>query len=565
MASLAETRERLIEPAPTSPVVPFADRLRGNRWVPAVVMAAFLPLVFWHLAAVLQKPHYQFLLVLPIAGWVLARERDLAPVAPRQRIWLASLLALISTAGALEAAWRWSPWLGAVSALVAAIPALWWIGGWLKVREWGPTWVLCWLAIPLPFGMDERLILRLRGVSTTMASHVLDRLGVLHLSYSNVIELPGKKLFVADACSGIHSLFVLMGASLFLGLWLRRRALHIALLLVATFGIVLIENVSRLVAIAVGVRAGVDLTGGAAHETLGFALFGVSLLLVATTDQLLKFLLPIGDVAPIDAPPDGFAMREAILRTSTWLPKAGVAWASVVGLAGFIALVQMPKSLPAMSQYVPRDVKIPAMAEDDLPERFEGFRRQRFDVIDRVKEDPFGAHSQQWTYESEDMAVVVSVDYPYDALHDLSLCYAAVGWRIPESGKSLRPAPETVGATEGGAGQLAQVNMTRPLFGSGLVIYSGVDASGRTGAMIKSVVEGDAGDQMARRLESLKRGRAPRAAARSEGRSGGPVVQIQLFAQCPGDIDDFREERLNRLYLHARELLQPKIVEALRQ
>ncbi len=258
-------------PSPAlTPTSPTRERIRTLLLL-GLVLVGYLPLLVWHIGGLLQKPHYQFIVFLPIGLWLLL-QRDESPEqrAPAQaRGWLGTLFAaallLVAFAGLVFASHVWSPWLGAVSALVATFACLWWACGKGNLSRWLPAWVFCWLLIPPPFGMDEDLIVGLRGVTTRMTSAVLDQLGILHLSYANVIELPGKSLFIADACSGIHSLYVLMAMALFLGLFNGRSTLHIIALLISTFGIVLFENVARLVAVAWGLRWRMDLSEGPDH------------------------------------------------------------------------------------------------------------------------------------------------------------------------------------------------------------------------------------------------------------------------------------------------------------
>lgn len=544
---------------------PFATKLRGSPFIPLVVIAGFLPLVFWHLVELLQKPEYQYLVLLPLAAWALSTIREAGPIAPRKRPLPAMLLAVISCVGGLAAAWFWSPWLGAVSALIAVIPCLWWTGGWKYVREWLPVWVLCWLIIRLPFGWDQRLVQNLRTVTTRLASGVLDELGILQLSYANVIELPGKPLFVADACSGINSLHVLLGAALFLGLWFRRRALHIVALLAATFGIVLIENVSRLVTVAAGFRWKVDLSEGAKHATLGYVLFAISLLLVISTDQLLVFLIPLAKSKQSPATTATSAIHRS-LGASFVRQILGAAWAAAAVVVGALSVTNasMPHQLPAWSTFSPSNFDMPKLGEDFLPKELAGFKFDRHSEVKRVFGDPFGQASQQWIYRRGEIFATVSIDYPYDGYHDLTECYTAIGWVVPEDHKELLTVEQLPAElTDGESGTLAIARMSQELFGSSLLLFSLVDRNGVPAASIKSKARATSGAETAAdRLKSFGN-RQPNAAPAV--RYGGPYVQFQLFATSPNELTDEDRKRVIALYLAARKLLLPKGVESLKE
>ena len=254
----------------------------------SIVALGFGPLLYWHVVGLLERPHYQFLLFLPFALWILiaslpARTPAASKPASNLDIAFSALMLGVSAVGLAFATWSWSPWIAAVSGMLAFFSLLLFIGGRNRAVRWFPVWMFCWILIPLPFGMDEDLIVRLRTVTTTMTSAVLDQLGILHQTYANVIELPGKPLFVADACSGIHSLYVLMAMALFLAMFQRRSLLHAFLLLCSTFGLVLVENVARIVTVAAALGWRMDLSIGFNHTLLGVSLFCASAVLIFTT------------------------------------------------------------------------------------------------------------------------------------------------------------------------------------------------------------------------------------------------------------------------------------------
>ena len=259
-----------------------------------LVGVGFVPLMYWHIVGLLERPHYQFLLLLPVALWLLI---STVPATKTNTVSnsaavISVLLLAIAALGLGFATWGWSPWIAAISSLAAFSSVILGCGGWQRFQHWIPVWVFCWILVPLPFGMDEDLIVRLRVVTTRMTSAVLDQLGILHQSYASVIQLPQKPLFIADACSGIHSLYVLLAMALFLSMMLRRSMLHSILLVFSTFGLVLIENVTRVVFGAAALGWNRDFSFGTRHTVLGVILFCLSALLILSIDQFLMFLLP---------------------------------------------------------------------------------------------------------------------------------------------------------------------------------------------------------------------------------------------------------------------------------
>ncbi|MFO1095495.1 MAG: exosortase U [Planctomycetaceae bacterium] len=541
-----------IEPAPWA--VPAAD-VPTSRWAPiALVVAGCLPLVFWHFIGLLQRPHYQFVALLPIAaGLLLYRHRqrgdsEIRPLAPLP------LTTLVMSAVALAAAtYYWSPWLGMVATLLAMYTCLWWAGGQSGLRSWLPAWWLCWLAVPLPFGLDEDLILWLRTVTTRLASAVLDEIGVLHLSYANVIELPLKPLFIADACSGIHSLYVLLGVALFVSLWLERGVVHTLLLLATTFVLVLIENVSRIVLIAAGFNWKMDLSDGPDHVLLGVVLFTVSIGLVLSADQLLWFVLPRREPSHARR---GAAAPEAAGRHSL----RAVSWAAVTMLAAIFPVIgaaevyRMPKSLPGLASVWSGVFELPEFGSAALPDELEGFRRTNYTTILRVAGDPLGHESQQWTYRAGSATALVSLDYPYGGVHDLCVCYTSIGWTITDK-RVLQPdeLPDVPGRD---LGPVAIAQMERPLYGRAVLMFSLLDSRGNIDAVIKDLARGDATQRVNQRLAAVPAAQADVWQAVS---SKAPYVQFQLLTRMNGPLDERGLRQLTALYCESRQALAERV------
>jgi exosortase len=530
-----------------------------SRWVAIMlVLSGCLPLVFWHFIGLIQRPHYQFIILLPIAGSLLIlrhRQKISGEIRPLAPMPLAMLV--LSVIGLAGATYYWSPWLGMVSSLLAMYTCLWWAGGQAGLHAWLPAWVLGWLAVPLPFGLDEDLILRLRTATTRMASAVLDQFGIMHLSYANVIELPLKPLFIADACSGIHSLYVLLGVALFVALWLERGVVHTLLLLVATFVLVLMENVARIVAIAAGFQWKMDLSDGPDHMVLGLVLFALSVGLVLSADQFLWFLLPrraVGDLRMANHP---YAVRELTrfgraLRTVSWA--TATLLAVVFPVIGAAEIYRMPKRLPSMDAVWSGSLKLPDFGKNALPPELAGFERTDYTTIKRVAGDPLGPESQQWTYAYGSTTALVSLDYPFAGVHDLTVCYLATGWTITE--KKVVPTSELTHLPGGELGPIAIAHLNRELYGDAVLMFSLVDKNDHIDAVIKELARGDAGDRLNQRFAAIPGAQAGVVQAVS---SKAPYVQFQLLARLNGPPSQQGEEALKRLYCEARRELAARV------
>jgi len=538
----------------TASDAPSESELKTQVWrhLPLILtLVGFAPLMWWHFAQLLQKPHYQFVIFLPIALYLLYISLPERQEPRPKSVWeLAggAALLMVACAGLAFATLYWSPWVASVAFLVAVLASLLFIGGMQTLSRWFPVWVFCLAIVPLPFGMDEDLVLRLRNVTTQWSSIVLDQIGILHQVYANVIELPGKSLFIADACSGIHSLYVLLAVGLFVSAWYRRSMVHLAFLLVSTFGWVLIENVARIVSVAFAWTKGYDLSIGWPHFALGIVLFVISSALIFSTDQFLAFLLPdrlggwffrwfSGDASrgTLRSVSSESGADAATAAAAQWQPsRLWLSIACVFPVLGGLQLIRQPSDAPAMLAGFTAELELPTLGETFLDEEMSGFRRDGYKVVTRVKGDPFGQESQQWTYRKGPLTASIYLDYPYAEPHDLCLCYSQIGWKV--ASREVLPAGELSGASQpiNLERSIATANLTRPFYGDAMILFSQFDLSGNHIASIRPESSGSVDQRLGRRFASPDDAGGAiienTAATQPSEPSMPPYVQVQIFA-----------------------------------
>lgn len=531
--------------------------------VPVLLAVGFGPILYFHLMGMLARPHYQFLFLFPIAIWLLITGMPPAEPASSGRWSKATGVAilLLTLPCLIYATWAWSPWVAAVSGLLAFLAVLIYQTGFAGAGRWMPVWIFSAILIPLPFGMDEELIVGLRGMTTRMTSQLLDQVGVLHQSYANVIELPGKPLFVADACSGIHSLYVLLAMALFLCVFCRRSLIHSVSLLSSTFGLVLVENVARIAFVAIAWQWRIDLSIGWKHSALGVLLFVASAVLILTTDQLLLFLFPLDPFRELRTLWTKFSrMNRAAApqkKTTVHAPALNLSWLCIAALFPLVGVTQffrIPERIPDLSSLFVLDVKLPELDSNVMPEEFAGFRRGKFETIQRVEGDPFGRSSQRWSYEDGKLTVGVSLDYPYDGIKDMTQCYEAVGWKM---NKLSMADPERLVACCGAMsdeGAIAVVEMERELLGHAALLFSSFDLAGKSSALLRELGETDLESRAEDRLQSIGQ------QDRKYELANPPYFQVHLLARSSGPLSAEEQERLLRLVVKARQLLIPEVL-----
>lgn len=530
--------------------------------VPVLLAVGFGPILYFHLMGMLARPHYQFLLLFPVAVWMLLMSLPDEPKSEAGSWSRATGILLLGTAllGLAYATWAWSPWVAAVCGLFAFLAVLIYQCGFEGAGRWLPVWIFSGILIPLPFGMDEDLIVRLRTMTTRMTSQLLDEFGVLHQCYANVIELPGKPLFVADACSGIHSLYVLLAMALFLCVFCRRNVIHSVSLLFSTFGLVLVENVARIAIVALAWQQQMDLSIGWKHSALGVLLFVASAVLILTTDQLLLFLFPQDPFREIRTLWTKFSRMNSVgvaRKTQKQTPGLSLSWlciASVFPLVGVTQIFRIPESIPDLSSLFVADVKLPDLGRTLMPEELEGFRLGEFETIQRVEGDPFGRSSQRWVYEDGKLTIGLSLDYPYDGIKDMTQCYEAVGWKM----HSLAMADsDRLVACCGGVpedGSFAVVEMERELLGHALMVFSSFDLNGKSSALLRQLADGGAESRVENRLQAMGQ------PDKTYEVANPPYFQVHLLARSFAPLTAEEQERVLRLAVKARQLLIPEVL-----
>jgi len=172
------------------------------------------------------------LLLAPIAVY-LAWRSGLAPQPRPQRVLglavLCAAIALRYLSGL--AAELFTMHMSLLFALCGLVIYAW---GWRQLVRWWLPVVLLVLSVPIPEVLLNSLSLSLQlkssegGAALLALRHVPVRLS------GNVIDMPGQRLFVTEACSGLRSLTALLALGVLVGgLWLRRPWTRLLLVLTA--------------------------------------------------------------------------------------------------------------------------------------------------------------------------------------------------------------------------------------------------------------------------------------------------------------------------------------------
>ena len=181
--------------------------------------------------------------------------------------------------------------------MAAQIPVI--AGGLLLLKggaalrvAWFPLFYLIFM-IPLPGVLVDAITGPLKQWISSIVVALLYRTGYPIAQSGVVISIGQYQLLVADACSGLHSMFSLAAlGTLFMYIMDRRSRLHNAIMLASIIPIAFAANIVRvIVLVLVTYRLGDAAGQGFLHGTAGFVLMGVALLIFFALDAVLARII----------------------------------------------------------------------------------------------------------------------------------------------------------------------------------------------------------------------------------------------------------------------------------
>ena len=509
-------------------------------------VAGFGPLLTQFFLNQWKQEAHQFF-PLAIAGAALLAWRGCGearvPLVPGSgRVTLPLLLAALAIL--FLAALSWSPWLGMVALLLGLAATAWSLGGGQLARALFPAGLVLATILPIPLKLDERLALTLEGWAVAGSSRALSLLGVEHLLRGNVIEIPGYRLLVEEACSGIVSVIFMTSACVFYAMWRRRSLPALLLLWVVTIGCVLAGNILRITSCTwLLVNYRINIFQGAAHETLGIVFMLAYLLCIVLAE------------AAIPRRPAGSATGERSWREIEGLLLGGCSFrggirllAVVLALLGALQILVVAQRQYASAHHrFVNPQEMDGLARFSLPDEIGGWHL-RSPATPKSIRTPFedGVYSHIWEYERGGLVARLALDYPFSSYHDVRVCYHANGWTIAKSTLHSDGIPSL------------EVSLLDPNGRSGILFFSNVNESGGWLDESKHLFyEGEGASEGAggigRRL--LSRAVAGEIPFFKQFGEVGITYRIQLLASARDGIAGPQRQQLQELFQQGRSLL----------
>lgn len=270
-------------------------RIPGSARLPAAVAAILFAILYAQPFRLLLDDWWNNpeaghgLLLAPLAVW-FAWKRGLRPeAAPAPALGLVVLAgaALLRAMSGL-AAELFTMRMSMVLALAALVIFAW---GWRQVLSWWLPFTLLALSVPLPEIVTSALALPLQFRASALGAWLLEMRHVPVTLAGNVIYLPGRSLFVTEACSGLRSLTALLSLGVLVGgLWLRFPLSRVVLIAVAIPVAIGINAVRVFLTGFLVYYVSPDMGEGFMHASEGWLMFVIAFGMLGAVSWLVSLL-----------------------------------------------------------------------------------------------------------------------------------------------------------------------------------------------------------------------------------------------------------------------------------
>lgn len=439
------------------------------------ILAGLLPFLVKYCRAMWYQDLYQYFPFLLLGVFGLAYHRFDGRIRLPENLFskAATLVAMVLM---VLAAFLASSWLGAVSFVVAT-------AGFLAsqreshvantsgaavsgrpAKTKGPDAAtgalsLFYLAIPMvmfiraPLLGTYTIMYRLQRATSSLGSTILDVLGIIHFQVGNTIELVNKSLFVAEACSGVQSLFTMCFLTLLLWAYRRRTFLVLPFYVAFAFFFAVVGNAIRVTSIAIGEAwFAIDLTHGLPHELVGYAALAIAAGMMASLDYVLGLLPWMNRIVVLsnakrqvpklgDAPEEITNTADAsfdFFATIKKLPVHSLMTIAVFLFSGLVMIGWMLLQPKDVRPVVARDQvlfepKASFFSELDVPIRVVNHTARRDAHADRNARH--GMNSDGWqcgipTSAGRPIQGQFLLSQPYMGWHELTVCYRNKEWSL---------------------------------------------------------------------------------------------------------------------------------------
>ncbi len=281
----------------TSPEISVAQKFRIDKkiWILfALIIIVYLPVLYDLFLDWYTDDNYSHgFLILPIALWLIWRKRHELAQIPTNRnrlgilFIIGSLFLLIAgTAGAEYFTTR-------VSFVFLLFSISLYMFGWQFTKQIWFAFFFMLFMIPLPYVIYYSVTFPMQLFASKVSTTILSGIGLPLLRQGNIIHIPNYSLEVAEACSGIRSLFSLLALGALFAYFTQPNKIKATILFLSTIPIAIAGNVFRITMTALAAHTiSPKFAEGTLHEISGLLVFLFSLVLLVIFGAILRWKKP---------------------------------------------------------------------------------------------------------------------------------------------------------------------------------------------------------------------------------------------------------------------------------
>ncbi|WP_182870480.1 exosortase U [Stieleria mannarensis] len=428
------------------------------RWFWLGLLLAVLPLLVPYFISMWEKPTYRYFpFAIAAVAWLTYVRSDGHFYPPRGWFsWAAIGFALFLVAFGTVLQF---PWFAAVALSILCAAMLYAMRG--PDDENLLVVVLPLLTTVQLIRADTLLVLWLQNVTTWMSSVMLDTLAVPHAVTNNVIQLADRELFVAEACSGIQSVFTLSFLAFLMIAWRRRRIWMAPLYIAIACLLAIFANVVRVTVVALVANSyEFDLAVGWPHELLGYIALAMAFGFLLSFDYLVATLLhrvpeesefnplvsawnylslrnvedgggrgtqrSVTDLLDRDSRSGAFQWAQRLVDNRI----AQISFAVLAGVICLASLAQVVRSRRPANM-VESDKSLVFDPPSDLIADSLNVLTVVGHKANRGYEEPrLGANSDVWECRWNEVTVQFVLSQPHQGWHELCNCYERLDWTL---------------------------------------------------------------------------------------------------------------------------------------
>ncbi|MEM1211372.1 MAG: exosortase/archaeosortase family protein [Planctomycetota bacterium] len=377
-----------------------------------------------------------YVLAVPFLAAVLAwgrrREVRAAAATPRWR-WLGLVLmgaGLVMYVGSY--AWEYdSLWYASPVFMGAGAIAVVFGGGVLWAAL--PAAVMMLFVVPMPAVADHHISQPMQKVASVTTTELLNLFGVPVVRDGNLLSINGESVNVAEACSGMRSVFAL-SVLIYTMVFIRRYRWYVRVLLVVVAPLIAMAcNLFRVVPVTLAYGQGDSALADALHDWLGFVAFGLAIVMCLGVVSALQWArVPVVTPA-LQAVASSAASRRVVSGSrSLGFHGWGAIGACVVMLGGMGAVIYSPGELREADAYHERV----RLAMDGLPMAFGQWQGTYVPLTAPAQEElkPNAVYSVEFRDTVSGKAFKASLihcRYARDmGMHSPPVCYPNSGWHM---------------------------------------------------------------------------------------------------------------------------------------